>query len=84
MSWYNARDQCNKIGEDYDLVTIESDEENQFLKDKIKNDFNGNEYWIGAKENNDKNGFVWVEGSDLIYTDWTSGDPNGVIRCSSF
>ena len=79
LSWYNARDQCKQIGDDYDLVTIQNDEENQFLKDKIRTDFNGNEYWTGAKENNNDNGFKWVDGSDLIYTDWTVGDPNEVI-----
>ena len=84
LSWYNARDQCKQIGDDYDLVTIQNDEENQFLKDKIRTDFNGNEYWTGAKENSNDNGFKWVDGSDLTYTDWTGGDPNEVISWGSF
>ena len=84
LSWYNARDQCKQIGDDYDLVTIQNDEENQFLKDKIRTDFNGNEYWTGAKENSNDNGFKWVDGSDVTYTDWTGGDPNEVISWGSF
>ena len=55
LSWYNARDQCKQTGEGYDLVTIEDNEENQFLKDKISSDFNGNEFWVGAKEDDDGN-----------------------------
>ena len=84
LSWYNARDQCKQIGEGYDLVTIENDEENQFLIDRIRNDFDGNEYWIGAKENNNDNGFNWVDGSALTFTNWFINDPNEVMNCSSF
>ena len=84
LSWSNARDQCKQRGDGYDLVTIENNEENQFLKDKIRTVFNGNEYWIGAKENDNDNGFLWVDGYDLSYTDWSSGDPNEVISFSSF
>ena len=84
LSWYNARDYCKQIGVGYDLVTIEDNEENQFLKNKIRTNFNGNEYWVGAKESNNGNDFVWVDGSDVTYTDWKSGEPNEVRNCSSF
>ena len=78
LSWYNARDQCKQIGEGYDLVTIEDNEENQFLKDTISSDFNGNEFWVGAKDDDNGNSFVWVDGSDVTYSDWKTGEPNEV------
>ena len=80
LSWYNARDQCKQLGEEYDLVVVNNNAENQFLKDKIRNEFNGNQYWMGMKENDNDDGFVWIDGSDISYTDWKSGEPNGVIR----
>ena len=33
---------------------------------------------------NNGNDFVWVDGTDLTYTDWKSGEPNEVRNCSPF
>ena len=75
LSWYDARARCKQEGEGYALVQIDDSTENQFLKDKITN---GNQYWIGLKENNNGDDFDWVDGSSLSYTDWRAGEPNGV------
>ncbi len=40
--------------------------------------------WIGARFNEDKNDFVWLDGSDLEYTNWAPGYPRNdtdVDRC---
>ena len=80
LSWYNSRDRCKQLGEEYDLVVVNDNEENQFLKDKIRNQFSGNKYWMGMKENDKDDGFDWIDGSVVSYTDWKSGEPNEVTK----
>ena len=84
LSWYAARDRCKQEGEGYDLVVIHDAEENQFLKDKINSQFKGNEYWMGMKENNKKDGFTWVDGSDVSFNDWKGGEPDSVNEFKLF
>ena len=83
-SWYDARDQCEKDGEGFDLVVINDSEENQFIKDKIENEFHQNEFWIGLTENDNDDDFEWVDGSDLSYTDWKNNGKNEVIYKSLY
>ena len=80
LSWYNARDRCKQDGEGFDLVKIDDSGENQFLKDKIVSQYNGNQYWIGLKENTNGDNFDWVDGSSLSFSDWKGGEPNEVER----
>ena len=80
LSWYDARTRCKEDGENYDLVVIDDDKENDFLKIKIRSLAIGNDYWIGMKESHDGYDFVWVDGSDVSFNDWRNGQPNDVIR----
>ena len=84
LSWHDARDRCKQVGEEYDLVGINDREENQFLKDRIRSQFSGTEFWIGMKENDNKDGFTWVDGSDLTFDDWKGGEPDSVIEFNLF
>ena len=59
---------------------INDDEENNFIKDKIENQFNGEQYWIGLEENVEKDNFEWIDGSDLSFTDFASDGRDEVIR----
>ena len=79
LSWYDARNRCKQEGESYDLVVIDDNNENQFLKDKIINIFEKSDYWIGMKENDNDYGFVWIDGSDVTFNNWRKGEPNDVI-----
>ena len=79
LDWPEARHQCIQIGSEFDLVVINDDEENRFIKDQIENKFNGEEYWIGLEENDDKDGFEWIDGSDLSFTDFASDGQDEVI-----
>ena len=80
LSWYDARTRCKEDGENYDLVVIDDDKENDFLKIKIRSLAIGNDYWIGMKESHDGDDFVWVDGSVVSFNDWRNGQPNDVIR----
>ena len=67
---------CKNDGELYDLVVINDSSEDQFLKDNLAS----SEYWIGLKENCDRDGFMWVDDSDLSYDNWDGAQPNDVNR----
>ena len=82
LSWSVAREKCQEVGDRYDLVVIDNDEENQFLKDKMK-DYETTQYWVGLEENCDRDGLVWTDGSDLFDTAWTSSSSYQVISAIS-
>ena len=83
-SWDDARDQCEKEGEGFDFVVINDSEENKFIMEKIENEFNQNQFWIGLKENDKDDDFDWVDGSELSYTNWKSNGKNEVMNNSLY
>ena len=79
VDWTDARGWCQGEDSGYNLVVIDDNQENEFLQDQIKNLFPGYGFWIGLKENSDKNGFIWLDGSSLSFQSaWGSGEPSGV------
>jgi len=56
------------------LVTINNEEENNFIYNQIK----GSVYspWIGISTKGRPNRFGWVTGEAFAYTNWTPGEPN--------
>ncbi|CAG2216421.1 unnamed protein product [Mytilus edulis] len=69
------------------LVTIETEEENNFLKNILtlmRNAGGASEnlwWWIGLTDIKTDGSFEWVSGQSVTYTDWYQGpppEPNGV------
>ena len=60
------------------LISIHSDEENQFLNSKITKSI-----WIGLEWKD--NGYQWSDGSDFDYEKWVPGEPSnpGFENCST-
>ena len=48
-TWSDARDGCKSQWEGYDLVVINDEKENSFLKNKIESKLTNINYWIGLK-----------------------------------
>ena len=63
LKWDEARTKCQEIG--YDLVVINDEAENEFLKNHVASSHKY--FWIGLRENEAKDSFVWIDGSDFIY-----------------
>ena len=83
MNWDDSQYRCNGVGDEYDLVVINDEEENRFLTKHRNEKHTGNEYWIGlirtstsSVDPNDE--FAWVDGSDVSFTNWRAGEPNDV------
>lgn len=56
-------------------------QENEFLKEKIYNEYNEVQFWLGMKVNSNDNGFEWVDGSDVRYKSggpWATNQPSDV------
>ncbi|XP_033746963.1 lactose-binding lectin l-2-like [Pecten maximus] len=73
-TWSEAQDECKN--HDSNLVTIETQEENTWLKGI---QFTQNNPWIGAYTDDARTVWRWVsDNSTLTYTDWRPGEPNDV------
>ena len=71
MGWHGARDFAISIGGH--LVTIEDENENQWLVDK----FGGNaQYWIGLTDEGTEGKWQWVDGSEMKFNNWLPGEPD--------
>jgi len=84
-TWSDARAQAQAIGAGWDLATITSAEEQNFIAGLLglADPFGSiSEYWIGGYQGISKvepsSGWVWVTGESFTYLNWWSGEPNNV------
>ncbi|CAJ0952902.1 unnamed protein product, partial [Mesorhabditis belari] len=84
-SWYKVIDQGMTFDEAVaycasrksHLVSIHSQEENDFVWKLAKNVHSNWEFWIGLKRNPNKgNAFEWTDGSSVDFTNWMVGEPD--------
>ncbi|KAL4218040.1 plasmacytoid dendritic cell antigen processing and presentation [Mactra antiquata] len=77
MSFHAAREYCKKYN--YHLVEIESDMENNFVINKLKQLNRGPvQYWLGITDKTVENNWTYVgDGGRVTYFDWSPGEPDG-------
>ncbi|MDY6061204.1 MAG: DUF6273 domain-containing protein [Oscillospiraceae bacterium] len=75
LSWSEAKESCEKSGGH--LVTITSEEENEFVNNIFKAS-NAKGCWIGGYLQNDE--FKWVTNENFGFTDWYIGEPNNYLN----
>ena len=83
MIWDEAQTRCQGVGDGYDLVVIDDEDENAFLTEHRNAKHTGNEYWIGliriSTSSVDPNAkFFWVDESNGNFKNWRDGEPNNV------
>ena len=89
INWTNARAAAEGMSsgtcQGY-LASITSAEENGFILTAFQGgvpSVGGNGYWIGGFQDSDTGdpaaGWLWVSGDAWGYTDWATGQPNGVL-----
>ena len=54
------------------MVTIGSQEENDFLSEVWGNDL----YWIGFTDEAEEGNWQWVTGEEVVYTNWHDDQPD--------
>ena len=68
MDWYEARDNCKRLGGD--LLVIHSKEvEQKAMK-------GANDHWIGLQSPQRNGVYQWVDGSKPTYTNWGPFKPS--------
>ena len=70
MTYNAAKTQCESDGAF--LAIPRSEAENDYIADLIPNE----NIWIGINDIDQEGVFVAVDGSDITYTNWDSGEPN--------
>uniref|UniRef100_A0A674IAH2 C-type lectin domain-containing protein n=1 Tax=Terrapene triunguis TaxID=2587831 RepID=A0A674IAH2_9SAUR len=70
-TWREAKQYCLDYGAQ--LVIINTKEEQVFL---VKNRPKSRAYWLGLSDQKEENQWLWVDGSPLKLSFWSSGEPN--------
>ncbi len=73
QTWINAKIDCESRGGH--LVTITSQEENDFVTNLIKSDT----VWIGFTDESIEGSWHWITGESVTYTNWGQNEPNDDI-----
>ncbi|MFK8185231.1 MAG: lectin-like protein [Phormidesmis sp.] len=71
LTWDVAQAQAQQLGGN--LVTINSAEEEQWLKETFGQD---QKRWIGISDRDQEGVFTWASGEAVTYTNWAPGEPN--------
>ena len=74
MSWTDAMEYCSSLGGH--LVTIQDEDEQNFIESLIGDAPAKNTYWIGLTGEN--NHYSWVTSEPLDYENWANGEPNNI------
>jgi hypothetical protein len=75
LAWGDARNACLGLGPRWDLASIRSDDERNFI-DYPPVDPAG-DVWIGGNDQAVEDTFVWSSGEPWDYTmNWVAGEPN--------
>lgn len=79
IGWLDALIEAGSTNEGWDLATITSQDEQNFVASLIRNQ--GTEFWLGGFQTPENNpvrtaGWTWVTGEAWSYTHWNAGEPN--------
>ena len=78
-NWVEAENYCESLGGH--LAVITSDAENRFVYDLMKKSTQSGAYFGLIKRND---GWQWINGESLYYTNWNIGEPSGDGPCGNF
>ena len=73
-TWQEAEEKCEQRGGH--LATFSSKEENDFVYSYIKSQ-NVKSAYFGFTDSATEGTWTWVTGESVVYTNWSSGEPNG-------
>ncbi|TVQ93541.1 MAG: hypothetical protein EA397_04130, partial [Deltaproteobacteria bacterium] len=80
-SWHAALSTCEVEGRE--LAKIETESENDYIYDQTSGLLAGH-WWIGLNDLDVEGHFVWLDGTEPVYTNWAFGQPdNGGLLGSS-
>ncbi|XP_068241807.1 perlucin-like isoform X2 [Palaemon carinicauda] len=79
LNWYRAAEFCHSFGRGVSLASIESVQENYFIKNWLSVNGNHNTgVWIGGSDNGHNGRWAWFPTGQLIdYSNWGPSQPSG-------
>lgn len=77
MTWEEARIACEQKGGH--LVTITSEEEQQYIQKRILSG-KKNGYWLGGYAESSEDKYEWVTGEKMTYTNWGESQPDYALQ----
>ncbi|XP_064119238.1 perlucin-like [Macrobrachium nipponense] len=79
LNWYRAAEFCHSFGRGVSLASIESLQENYFIKKWLSVNGNHNTgVWIGGSDNGHHGRWAWFPTGQLIdYSNWGPSQPSG-------
>jgi hypothetical protein len=79
ITWEAARTAALNLGPGWDLVSIGSQAENDFVVGLLPpQPSHRAHYWIGATDRVVEGAWQWVDGTPFAYTNWWNGEPNDI------
>lgn len=77
VSWDVARAGALSLGTAWDLASITSQAEQDFIKTLLPvNQFHRDHLWLGGLDVNTEGVWEWSNGDAFTYTNWWEGEPN--------
>ena len=73
MTWKDAKAYCEGLGGH--LAIINSSGKQKFVESLIKNS-NRQIFWLGATDEATEGIWKWIDGSNIVYSNWSPGEPN--------
>ena len=74
LPWREAYKFCEQQGGH--LATINSEEEQTFIYNIIKNKSTRSYTWLGATDWYEEGNWKWITGNKIVYHNWADGEPN--------
>ncbi|XP_020893695.1 C-type lectin lectoxin-Thr1 [Exaiptasia diaphana] len=71
-----ARQRCQKMSAGADLVFFVDKEEEETFDQYLQGIGNISQFWIGLSDLAEEGTFVWSDGTNSSYTNWSNGEPN--------
>lgn len=72
-NWYTARNRCQAHGAGWDLASITSETESNFILSLISQD---TATWVGLNDQAQEGSFVWANGEPFSYSNWSFNQPD--------
>uniref|UniRef100_H2ZT58 C-type lectin domain-containing protein n=1 Tax=Latimeria chalumnae TaxID=7897 RepID=H2ZT58_LATCH len=81
MDWMSAEAFCQRLVKGAHLVSVHSQEQNDFLVKLVRANMNSTpRMWIGANDRGTEGRWTWSDGSPFVFTAWSTGEPNDYFR----
>jgi len=81
ISWDDARQNARAIGVNWDLASVTSQPEQDFIEDLLPaSPADRTHFWLGGRDTLTEGFWDWIDGDTFAYTNWWAGEPrNGTV-----